>query len=96
MGLTTDDTAWLRTVGMRVRLTRVVRGDSQEQLGRRAGVSRVTVGSIERGDHPAAVTTYRRLSNALDVDLGQLLRPLGGAEPILIACDDGQRLLQTN
>lgn len=49
MDLTASDAAWLRTVGMCVRLDRVARGESQEALGRRAGVSRVTVGSIERG-----------------------------------------------
>ena len=75
MDLTADDAAWLRTVGMRVRLGRVARGESQEELGRRAGVSRVTVGSIERGDHPAAVTAYRRFADALDVRLGRLLGP---------------------
>ena len=73
MALTTDETAWLRGVGQRIRLARVSRGESQEQLGQRADVSRVTVGSVERGDHPAAVTTYARLAHAVDVPLAALL-----------------------
>lgn len=68
------DREWLREVGMRVRLGRTAARLSQEELGERAGVSRVTVGSIERGDHPASVVAYRRLADALSVEIGDLLR----------------------
>lgn len=68
------DRDWLREVGMRVRLARVAARLSQEELGERCGVSRVTVGSIERGDHPASVVAFRRLADALSVEIGQLLR----------------------
>ena len=70
----TDDREWLRAVGMRVRLARVEARLSEEQLGELCGVGRVTVGSIERGDHPGAVTSFRRLADALDVSIGELLR----------------------
>jgi hypothetical protein len=33
----------------------------------------VTVGSVERGDHPAAVTTYVRLARAVGLPLVELL-----------------------
>ena len=69
-----ETAAWLREVGMRVRLGRVAARLSQEELGERAGVSRVTVGSIERGDHPASVVAFRRLADALRVEIGELLR----------------------
>jgi transcriptional regulator with XRE-family HTH domain len=65
--------AYLRAVGLRVKLLRVVRGLSQEQLGAASGVSRVTVGSIERGDHPASVLAYRKLARAFGVPLSELL-----------------------
>lgn len=71
-----DEAAWLRAVGLRVRLARVARGESQADLGGRSGVSRVTVGSIERADHPTAVTAYARLADALGMPLAELL---GGA-----------------
>lgn len=71
------DRDWLRTVGMRVLVARTVRRQSQEELGRRAGVSRVTVGSIERGDHSASVLAYVRLAGALDVPVGELLDGYG-------------------
>jgi DNA-binding XRE family transcriptional regulator len=73
MALTVEETGWLRRVRLRVRLARVPRGESQEQLGQRADVSRVTVGSIERGDHPAAVTTYARLARAVGLPLADVL-----------------------
>lgn len=62
---------------MRVLLARTVRRESQEELGRLAGVSRVTVGSIERGDHPASVVAYARLADALGLPVGELLDGYG-------------------
>jgi transcriptional regulator with XRE-family HTH domain len=64
---------YLRQVGLRVKLARVTHGLSQEELGARSGVSRVTVGSIERGDHPASVLAYRRLAQAFGVTMSELL-----------------------
>jgi transcriptional regulator with XRE-family HTH domain len=46
---------------------------SQEQLGALSGVSRVTVGSIERGDHPASVLAFRKLSAAFGMAVSELL-----------------------
>lgn len=69
----TDDTAYLRAVGMRVRLARVQRRLSQEALGALSGVSRVTVGSVERGDHPGSVLAYHKLAKALDMRISDLL-----------------------
>jgi transcriptional regulator with XRE-family HTH domain len=65
--------AWLAEVGMRVRLGRVRLRESQERLGDRAGVGRATVGSIERGDHPAVVLAYTQLARALDLPVAVLL-----------------------
>jgi len=70
---TDDERGWLRTVGMRVRLGRVARRESQQELGARSGVSRVTVGSIERADHPAGALAYRRPAAAPGVPLGERL-----------------------
>ncbi len=71
--VTDDERGWLCAVGMRVRLGRVARRESQQELGARSGVSRVTVGSIERADHPAGALAYRRLAAALGVPLGERL-----------------------
>ena len=69
----TAEREWLAEVGMRVRLARVRRRESQDQLAEAANVSRVTLGSIERGEHPAAVTTYVRLARTLGLSLDELL-----------------------
>lgn len=73
MTRTEAERVWLRTVGMRIRLGRVASRESQDALAVRAGVSRVTLGSVERGDHPAGLLTYVRLGRAIKVPLAELL-----------------------
>lgn len=64
--------AFLSEVGLRVRVARIGRRLSQDRLAKLAEVSRVTLGSVERGDHDAGITTYRALAIALDVPLAML------------------------
>ena len=65
--------AWLAEVGLRIRVARIRRRESQEQLAELARTSRVTLGSVERGDHAAGVLTYVRLARTLGVSLDELL-----------------------
>jgi len=65
--------AWLPEVGLRIRVARIRRRHSQERLAELTQVSRVTLGSVERGDHAAGVLTYVRLARALGVSLDELL-----------------------
>ena len=58
---------------MRVRLARVRARQSQDRLAKQACISRVTMGSIERGEHPSAVTSYVRLARTLGMSLNELL-----------------------
>jgi transcriptional regulator with XRE-family HTH domain len=67
------DRVYLDSVGLRVRLFRMARSMSQDELARGASVSRVTLGSIERGDHAAGLLTYLKLARALGRDVGELL-----------------------
>lgn len=71
--VTERERAWLEDVGMLVRLVRVRRGETQGELVAVAVVSRVTLGSVERADHPAVVLTYVRLARTLGLSLGELL-----------------------
>lgn len=64
---------YLRQVGLRVKLARVTRRLSRRSSGRPQGCPRVTVGSIERGDHPASVLAYRRLARTFGVPVSELL-----------------------
>lgn len=64
---------YLRQLGRRVRVCRLVAGLTQEELAVRSGVHRATLGTIERGEHAAGVLTYLRLSRPLGVWMGALL-----------------------
>jgi transcriptional regulator with XRE-family HTH domain len=71
-----DEHEWLVAVGMRIRLGRVALRLTQNGLADRSGISRVTIGSIERGDHSAGIIVYRRLARALDIPLSKLLKEI--------------------
>lgn len=68
-----DDAAYLRAVGLRIRALRVLREASQNRIAESAQVSRVTLGSIERGEHAAQVLAYVKIARALGCDVGDLL-----------------------
>ena len=88
--LSPAERVWLREIGMRIRLARVRTRQSQSQFGTRSGVSRVTVGSIERGDHVAALTAYCRLADALHLPLEALLAPHPPPDrPLRLVADGG-------
>lgn len=74
--------AFLADVGLRIRLVRTARGLSQERLAELATVSRVTLGSVERGEHASDLLTYRAVAAALDVPLGLLMDD--GTDPDLL------------
>jgi transcriptional regulator with XRE-family HTH domain len=64
---------YLRGLGKRIRLLRVDRELSQEQLAKAAGMSRNFVSSVERGAHGVDVVRLVRLAAALDVDVAVLV-----------------------
>jgi transcriptional regulator with XRE-family HTH domain len=68
-----DERPYLRLVSRRVRSRRVLVGITQEELATRAAVSRVTLGSVERGDHAATLLTYLKVARTLGVPMGSLL-----------------------
>ncbi len=50
-------------------------GLSQENLAKRAGISRVCIGHIEHTKHSVSTDTLEKIAVALDVDAVKLLRP---------------------
>ena len=60
-------------VGARVRQLRRVRRLTQEQLAERAGLSHKFLGEVERGRGNPTLTTLAALSDALGVQLADLL-----------------------
>ena len=70
--MTESEAAFLGDVGLRARVLRTARKLSQDRLAELSKVSRVTLGSIERGNHEAGILSFRALAVALDVPLSLL------------------------
>ena len=68
---------WLRGLGRRVRIMRLMRELTQDELATAAGMSRSFVSLIEKGTHGVDVVRLLRLAAALDVSLAELI----GASP---------------
>lgn len=68
-----DVEAWLRGLGKRVRILRLTRELTQDELAEKAGMSRSFVSLIEKGAHGVDVVRLLRLAAALDVPLAELL-----------------------
>lgn len=60
-------------VGARLKQLRLARRLTQEQLAERAGLSHKFIGEVERGRGNPTLTTLAKLSEALAVDLIDLL-----------------------
>ena len=69
-----DTDAWLRALGRRVRILRLTREMTQDDLAVAAGMSRSFVSLIEHGAHGIDVVRLARLATALDLPLSTLIR----------------------
>ena len=68
-----DPGVYLRALGKRVRLLRLTRELTQEELAAAAGISRSFVSLIEHGAHGVDVVRLVRLAAALEIRLAELL-----------------------
>lgn len=64
-----------------VRRMRVERGDTQEDLAHRAGLTVAAFARIERGHANPTWTTVRRIAAALDIDLTTLAEAVERYKP---------------
>ena len=71
----------LKMIGHRVREARLKANMTQECLAELVGVHLKTVGHIERGSYPIALTTFARLSQFLEVSPNRLLDGLDLPDP---------------
>lgn len=60
-------------MAQRVRAFRKLKGLTQDELAQRVGMSIAVLGSIERGTRKADEKTLRKISEALDISLHDLL-----------------------
>jgi len=72
MTIASDPLERLREFGARVRVLRLDRGLSQEQLAHEAGLHRAVVGFIERGDREVGISKLWPLAAALGVEVQEL------------------------
>lgn len=65
--------SYLTTIGIRVRSLRLERGWGQRELGDAAGLDRAYISSVEHGKQNLTLGAIKRLADALDVSLEDLL-----------------------
>jgi len=73
-----EDRARLKAFGLRIKLLRVSRGWSQEQLAEAAGMHRTFVGQVERGQRGLNVLGLWRLAGAFNIPIGDLFVDVEG------------------
>ncbi len=59
-------------IGLKIKLERVKRELTQEQLAEKADISRPTVGSIERGEQSPSFDTMEAIAKAFDMSVQEL------------------------
>ncbi len=65
----------VKLLASNVRVLRHAQGVSQEELAARCGLHRTYVGSIERGERNATLSTLEVLASVLGITVPQLLTP---------------------
>ena len=65
-----------KRVGLNVRRLRRERGLSQEELAARSAVHQTYLSGVERGVRNPTVTVLQKIAEALDLDIGDVVRRL--------------------
>lgn len=66
-------------LGRRIASTRELRDLTQQELADQSGFSQATIARIEKGHkQQVAMNTIYRIAQVLDVDIGELARPIEG------------------
>lgn len=61
-----------KKVGLNIRVQRVKRGISQEELADLSGIARSTMGVVERGEQSPSLQTIAKIATALKIDIYKL------------------------
>ena len=62
-----------RRLMMKIKRLRAVRGWSQEELAKKAGLARAYIARLEIGRHDPSLSTVVKLAKALKVKVGELV-----------------------
>lgn len=68
-------------IGRNVRALRMAKGLSQDAFAFDCNLHRTYIGSIERGERNISIDNMERIAEALNVEISDLLRPIGAALP---------------
>lgn len=63
----------LRIFGDKVKELRIIKGWSQEELAKRAGLHRTYIGSIERSERNVSLINVEKIAKALGVKIRNLI-----------------------
>jgi transcriptional regulator with XRE-family HTH domain len=77
----TDPDAYQRLFGETVRALREGQGLSQEELGRRSGLHRTYIGSVERGERNASLRAIAQLAEGLGLPAADLFARVDHSHP---------------
>ena len=64
----------LKRFGKRVQVYREKRGWTQEELGKKSGLHRTYIGSIERGERNVSLVNVEKIASALNVQIEALIK----------------------
>jgi transcriptional regulator with XRE-family HTH domain len=67
---------YLERVGARIRGSRKIQGISQESLAFAADLDRSYVGGVERGERNISIINLKRIADALQITVSELLKEL--------------------
>lgn len=58
--------------GQKIRLVRMSKGLSQEELGNQSGLHRTYIGQVERAEKNISLKNIYKIANSLDVEIREL------------------------
>jgi transcriptional regulator with XRE-family HTH domain len=86
-----SDKAILRELGRRVRQKRLAKNLTQESLAKMAGVSRITIGNLEKGQAVTLLTFVQVLHSLGSLDGLESFLPDLGPSPLQVAKMKGKK-----
>ena len=63
-----------RIIGLNIKISRIKKELTQEQLAFESGLSKTAIGNIERGEMSATVETLDKLAKALQTTISELTK----------------------